>query len=300
VLAAQDYSNNTVTISNIETIDITASGITLAGSDMHNSSSVITGDQAGDTLNVLATTSTGETINISNTATTGAVTMTGLAGADSLTGSATTATTFTGAAGSDVIVGGSAADTVNVLLEAAAADGLTLGGGADSIVIDNASAAGTVSPILVTDYNAGTVATNVDVLTVDESAINAMTTVTALSDTNDTDSDANAAVVVILTADASTVATCDLVVLSQDYATDAAALAGMATAGSDTFTMGGTLDNNDAILIAYYTGSHTNIAVATTTGGTSSDSFDSVETILTMQNVDNTAVLNTGDVTIVA
>jgi hypothetical protein len=298
---SRDYSDNTVTIANIETIDIRDSGSTLAGSVMNGSTALIAGDGGADTLVILATTSTGETIDISNTATTGVVTLTGLAGADSLTGSATTATTFTGAAGSDAIVGGSGVDTVNVLLEAAAADGITLGGGSDSIVIDNASAAATVAPVLVTDYNAGTVATNVDVLTIDESAINAMGTVTALSDTNDTDSDANAAVVVRLTADASTVATCDVVVLSQSYTTDALALAGMATAGSDTFTMGATLDDNDAIIVAYYTGSHTNIAIATMgASGTSSDAFTTVETILTMQNVDNTGVLNTGDLTIVA
>jgi hypothetical protein len=296
-LAAQDYSNNTVSIANIETIDVTASGITLAGSNMHNSSAVITGDAGGDTLNVLATTSTGETVNISNTATTATVTMTGLAGADSLTGSATTTTAFVGAAGSDVIVGGSAADTVTVLLEATAADGITLGGGSDSIVIDNASAAATIAPVLVTDFNAGTAASVVDTLTLDVSALQALTTVTALVDTNDVAITGNL-VFEKLAADASTLGgTRDVVVLANSYATDAAALAGMATAGADTFTMtGNTIEANDAIVIAYYTGTHTNVAIATTNAtSNSSDDFDSVETILTMQNVDATALLSTGD-----
>ena len=297
VLGASDYSNNTVTITSIETLDITASGVSLSGTVMHNSTAVITGNAATDTLGILATVSTGETINISNTATTGVVSITGLAGADNLTGSATTSTTFTGAANSDTIVGGSAADIVNVLFETNAADGITLGGGSDSVVVDNASNAGTVQSVLITDFNAGTVATIVDTITIDASVINSMTTVTALSDSNSVATNGANSVVLILTADNTAIGnTTDVVVLSQDYATDALALAGMATAGADTFTAGGFADN-DGFMVVYFDGTNTNLAIATSGAtGTSSDDFDSLATIFVLGGADYTAILNTGDI----
>jgi hypothetical protein len=297
VLAGADYSALAVSLSNIETLNVAATGGTLAGSHVTGGSYVIVGDNAGDSFTVAAQTATGETVNLANTASTlTVVTITGGNGADSLTGSSTTATTFTGGTGSDTIVGGAGVDTVNITLEAAAADGITLGGGSDSIVMANASAAATISPVLVTDFNAGTVATNVDEFTYDGSSLEALTVLTDLVDTGDTSTDAGDAVVTILTADGTTVGTSDLVVLSTDYATDALALAGMKTAGADTFTMGSTIGDNAGILIAYSDGTHTNVAVAVMgADGTSSNSFDSVSTFLTFQNVDATSILNTGD-----
>jgi len=295
---ATDYSNNTVSFSNIETIDVDANTIKLAGSHVTGGSYVIVGG-AADTLAVNATVSTGETINLANTASTAVVTINGLAGADTLTGSSTTATTLIGKAGSDVIVGGAGADTVTCLFETGAADSVTLGGGADTLNTPTTTAA-TITAITVTDFNAGTSATTVDTFSPSLTALAGLTTVTALSDTADSAATAAAAVVDHITSDGMTVSTAELIVLSQTYANDTAALAGMKTAGSDTFTMGGTLDANDAILVAYYTGANTNIAVATTTGGTSSNSFDSVETILVMSGQNATASLSDGDVTYIA
>jgi acrosin len=297
VLSANDYSAQTISLTSIETINVDASGVSLAGSHLTGGSYVIVGNNGqADTLAVVTTVGTGEAVDLSGTASTAKVTLTGGGGADSLTGSSTTASFFAGAAASDTIVGGAGVDTVTIVFEQSAADKITLGGGSD-VILSTTAGATTLTAVEVTDFNAGTVASAVDTFTPSVQVFPNMTTIGAMSDTNDNNSANGNGTVVRITTDGQTVANADLVVLSGTYATDAAALLGMATAGADTFTMGGgvSLDANDGIMIAYYTGTHTNIAVAASAGGATSDAFDSVETIMVMQNVNNTAVLDSTD-----
>ena len=295
VLAGADYSALAVSLSNIETLNVAATGGTLAGSHVTGGSYVIVGDNAGDAFGVTAQTATGETVDLSNTASTlTVVTLTGNNGADALTGSSTTSTTFIGGTGSDTLVGGSAADTFTVTLEAGAGDGITAGGGADIIQTDTTTAA-TISPVTVTDFNPGTIATTVDIAKMSLTALKGLTTVTDVVDTGANSAANTNNTVVILTADNQTPAAADLVVLSQVYASDAAALAGMATAGSDTFVTTA-LTDNDAVMVAYYTGSATHIAAAVTaSSSTSSDAFDSVETVFILSGVDARATFADGD-----
>jgi hypothetical protein len=295
VLAAADYSALAVSLSNIETLNVAASGITVAGSHVTGGSYVIVGNSAADTLAVTAQTATGETVNLSNTASTlVVVTMNGGNGADNLTGSSTTSTTFVGGTGSDTLVGGAAVDTFTVTLEAAAGDGITSGAGND-IIQTNTVTAATISPVTVTDFDPGTIATTVDSVRPSLTALKGLTTVTDIVDTGANSAGNGNNTVQILTADNQTPTAADLVVLSQVYATDTAALAGMDTAGSDTFVTT-TLTDNDAIMVAYYTGTNTHVAVATTaSASTTSDAFDTCETVFILAGVDARATFADGD-----
>ena len=99
-----------------------------------------------------------------------------------------------------------------------------------------------------------------------------------------------------VTADGATVTDADLVVLSQTYANDAAALAGIKTAGSDTFVTNAALDDNDSIMIAYTDGTNSYIAAATMSAATTdSDDLDSVETLVELTGVSSLANLDTTD-----
>ena len=62
--------------------------------------------------------------------------------------------------------------------------------------------------------------------------------------------------------------------LSQTYANDAAALAGMQTAGSDTIIYGVALTDNDSFAVAYTDGTNSYIAVATASAATLGNSVD--------------------------
>jgi hypothetical protein len=301
VLAAADYSGAVVSLSNIETINVDASGVTLAASAVTGGSYVIVGDNGqADTLAVNAMGGTGETVDLSNTASTAKVTITGSNGADNLTGSSTTASFFVGGTGSDTIVGGAGVDTVTLTMETGASDTVTLGGGSDVLNHNNTTAA-TIVAVNVTDFNSGTVATVVDLYGPSVVGLEGLTGTLNISDTGSTDTAAGDGTVVTLTADNQVATNADLVVLSQNYATDALAQAGMATAGSDTFTTSAAMAIDDSILIAYYDGTNTNIAVATFGAANStSNSIDNVATILILQGADHTATLDSTDLTFVA
>jgi hypothetical protein len=300
--AAADYSASTVSLTSIETLDITNSGVSIAASAVTGGSYVIAGDAAGDTLNVKVVAAVGEVVDLSGTATTGVVTLTGLGGTDTLTGSSTTGMKFVGAAGADTIVGGSGVDTVTFLSETGAADTITLGGGSD-VLNQTATAATTMAITKVTDMNLGTATTAADTFNLSLTAIHGLTTTTALSDTNDNDAVATDGTVVKVTTDGGIITDADLVILSQTYASDTAALNGMKTTGSDTITYGGvaSLDVNDSFMIAYSDGTNLNIAVATVgTSTTTTEGLDSVATILQFTGISSTENLDSTDFAIIA
>ena len=125
-----------------------------------------------------------------------------------------------------------------------------------------------------------------------------LTTVNDLVDTGGASAANSDGTIVTITADASTITDADLVVLSQTYANDAAALAGMKTAGSDTMVFSGALADNDAILVAYTDGTNSYIAAATTSAAsTDSNDLDSVETLVELTGVSSLANLDSGDYT---
>jgi len=223
------------------------------------------------------------------------------AGNDTITGNGG-ADIITGAAGSDTINGGAGADTVTFLSETAAADTITLGAG-DDILNQAATAATTMAITKVTDMDlsTATAAAN-DTFNLSLTAIEGLTTTTDLVDTSANSGAAGDGTVVAITTDGGTVANADLVVLSQSYSTDAAALAGMKSAGSDTITYGAALTDNDSFLVAYSDGTNLNIAVATSGGTTltSSEGLDSVATILQFTGISSTANLDSTDFAIIA
>jgi S-layer protein len=296
VLAAADYSGSTISWSNIETIDISASGITVAGSHVTGGSYVFNANATTDTLGVTAQSATGETIDLSSTSAIGVVTITGAAGTDTLTGSSTTATTFVGAAAADTIVGGGAADTVTFLSETGAADTIT-GGGAGDAFNQAATAAATMVATKITDMTLGTSTTATDTFSLSLTAIKGLTTTTDVVDTSaNSGANGNGTVVAVAT-DGGTIANADLVVLSQTYATDTAALAGMKTTGADTITYGAALTDNDSFFVAYSDGSNINIAVATAGGANlaTTEGLDSVATVLQFTGVTDTSLIDSTD-----
>ncbi|MDC0345886.1 hypothetical protein OAM99_04360 [Planktomarina sp.] len=299
--AAADYSASTVSLTSIETLDITNSGVSIAASAVTGGSYVISGDAAADTLNVKVVAAVGEVVDLSGTATTGVVTLTGLGGTDTLTGSSTTGMKFVGAAGADTIVGGSGVDTVTFLSETGAADTITLGGGSD-VLNQAATAATTMAITKVTDMNLGTASTAADTFNLSLTAIEGLTTTTDLVDSSAVSAIATDGTIVKVTTDGGTIASADLVILSQSYASDTAALNGMKTTGSDTITYGAALTDNDSFLVAYSDGTNLNIAVATTAGGTltTSEGLDSVATILQFTGISSTENLDSTDFAIIA
>ena len=102
--------------------------------------------------------------------------------------------------------------------------------------------------------------------------------------------------------DGAQVSETDMVILSQTYANDAAALAGMKTAGSDTIDYEADLDDNDSFLVAYTDGTNSYIAVATA-GAANKDTtegLDSVATIIELSGISSLANLDTGDFDVIA
>jgi hypothetical protein len=296
VLAAADYSGSTVTLANIETIDISASGITVAASHVTGSTYVFNADATTDTLGVTVQSATGETVNLAGTAAIGVVTITGAAGTDTITSSNTSATTIVGAAGADTIVGGGVVDTITFLSETGAADTIT-GGGGNDVIKQAATTATTMVVTKITDMNLGTSATSKDTFSLSITALEGLTTTSNLSDTSSNDAANGNGTVVAVTTDGGTIANADLVVLSQVYANDTAALAGMKTAGSDTITYGAALANNDSFLVAYSDGSNINIAAATAGAAnlTTTEGLDSVATVLQFVGITDTSLIDSGD-----
>ena len=129
-----------------------------------------------------------------------------------------------------------------------------------------------------------------------------LTTTNDLVDTNTASVGAGAAVVAKVTTDGGTINGADLVVLSQTYANDAAALAGMATAGSDTIAYQTALEDDDSFLVAYTDGTNSYIAVATNNGATkaTTNDLDSVVTIVELTGVSSLANMDTNDYVVIA
>ena len=150
----------------------------------------------------------------------------------------------------------------------------------------------------ISDMDLGTSTTTKDSLKLSITMVEGLTTVTDLVDTGGASAADTDGTIVTITADASTVTDADLVVLSQTYANDAAALAGMKTAGKDTMVFSGALADNDAILVAYSDGTNSYIAAATMSAATTDpDDLDSVETLVELTGVSSLANLDSGDYT---
>ncbi len=323
--------NTNITFSNIEVLDVTAAegNVTFKASQLSGSSYIIDNNDANDVLAIngagtaahvdlstidlsgLSFNSTAKTlINVSSFDTSKFLSsqsfnITGSANVDTITGSANADTitsgggadVITGGKGSDSINGGAGGDTINFQVETTAGDVIT--GGADNDTFQSTTdTAATAGVTKISDMDLGTSTTTKDALKLSITMVEGLTTVTDLVDTGGA-SAANAdGTIVTITADASTVTDADLVVLSQTYANDAAALAGMKTAGSDTMVFSGALADNDAILVAYSDGTNSYIAAATMSAATTdSDDLDSVETLVELTGVSSLAALDSGDYT---
>ena len=232
-------------------------------------------------------------------------TITGSDNTDTITGSANADTinggsgvdAITGGKGSDVINGGAGVDTINFQVETTAGDVIT-GGAGNDIFQSTTDTAATAGVTKITDMDLGTSTTTKDALKLSITMVEGLDTVNDLVDTGGASAADTNGTVVTITADASTITDADLVVLSQTYANDAAALAGMKTAGKDTMVFSGALADNDAILVAYSDGTNSYIAAATMSAATTdSDDLDSVETLVELTGVSSLANLDSGDYT---
>jgi len=138
--ASDDFSGGTLTLSGIETLNVAASGVVLAGSQVTGKGYNIVGNATSDTLAVNAAATTGETIDMAGSSVAlAAVTINGNNGADVITGSATQAMTLNGGAGADTITGGAGGDTFgggdgdDTIVTGAGTNTVDAGNGADSI-----------------------------------------------------------------------------------------------------------------------------------------------------------------------
>jgi hypothetical protein len=229
-------------------------------------------------------------------------TLTGGAAADILTGGAG-ADTLTGGAHSDVIDAGAGDDTIVVINHATQYDTITTGAGADSITYDGSAT--TLASVVVKDMDFGTSSTTVDYISIDLTDINKVvgsSSATVLTDTDGTSISANAALTVkTVTTDGALISGADIVVLSNTYATEAAALAGMATAGNDTF-LTGSFGDHDGMLVAWSDGTDSYLGLAwqaTGSATTSSDGFEGIDTVFTFEGISDLSVLNGSDILIV-
>jgi len=263
---------------------------------------------------IVSATGLGGVLIMNSASTAGSQTITGGAGADTLFGSSS-GDTINGGGGVDTINGGGGNDVINgdaggdEISPDAGVNIITGGGGSDDIHLTTATDSGIAAMLTtVTDFNAGTSTTSVDQIEFD------------LSELNDADGDLTNNVVNLqdgtsgvvastddmsvqrITGDGQTGLAATEIFLLQTGATfqdDAALLTGFA-AGQLTFSTG-TVTDNDAILVGYTTtAGHVNIGIGqfNSTGG-SSDSIDSFQTLVTLQNVD-IANLDGSDFLIVA
>ena len=326
--AGGDYTQ--ATLSNIEVIDIAAGAATFKASQMSGKSFIVDSDGA-DTLtftagtaganqdlstvnlstltfsdtttlvsyttgNTLSTALFNSTVGINLTGTTQADTVATTQNADTISTGAGD-DTITGGKGSDTIDAGAGADTINFQMELTAGDVITGGAGNDAFTMTTDGTA-TMGVTKITDIDLGTATTAKDTINVSITALELLTTTTQLSDTsNNNAANADNGAVAKVTTDGGTIANADLVILSQTYANDAAALAGMKTAGKDTIDYGTDLEDNDSFLVAYTDGTNSYIAVATS-GGTTLDTtegLDSVATIIELSGITSLASLDTTD-----
>ena len=317
-----------LTLASVETVNISLDNLstTTVATAMYDlnldATSATTVTVTGDTGITFANSSltalrTMDAAGVTGTGAAGAVTFTanafdttikGGAGNDALTGGAGNDTitggvgidAISGAAGSDVINGGDGVDTITFTFETAAADTLT-GGAGNDIFKSATTTAATITVVEITDFDLGTATTAADVLQLSDTAMTGLTTTTDMVDTSANSSGNGEGTVVTVTADNQTVANADLVVLSGTYATAAAALAGMKTAGSDTIVYGAALTDNDSYYVAYSDGTDSYIAVATTTATdlATSNGLDTVANIVKLTGISSLANLDSTDFAII-
>jgi S-layer protein len=226
--------------------------------------------------------------------------LTGGTAADSITGGAGN-DALSGLAGADVVNGGAGNDTITFTFETSVHDTLTGGAGNDTFKSATTTAA-TISVVEITDFDLGTASTAADILQLSDAALTGLTVVTDMVDTSANSAAATNNTVVRVTADNQTVANADLVILSGTYASAAAALAGMKTAGVDTIVYGAALTDNDSFLVAYSDGTDSYIAVATTSGTDllTSGGLDSVTNVVKLTGVSSLANFDSTDFAYIA
>jgi hypothetical protein len=123
-----DYKAVALSLTNIESIDLTAGAATVSATTGSGQTMIIKG---GNTLTIADTAGTGATITAANySVASGGLTLTGGAGKDILTASSVSATQIDGAGDNDTINGGGAGDTLN----GDAGNDTISGGGGDDII----------------------------------------------------------------------------------------------------------------------------------------------------------------------
>ena len=238
-------------------------------------------------------------------------TLYGNAGADTVTGGAGTDTIY-GGAGNDTMDGGAGADTIDagdgddsiaIEVHATNVNTVTGGSGSDTFTFNvDGTPATAFADNVITDFNSGTATTAVDKISIDITAIEALTEATDMTDTSANSVGAGAVAVKTVTADGAVITDADVVILSQTYATEGAALLGMATGGADTFQFGSALTDLDTILVAFSDGTDSYIAAVGADTGTNSgtanstsDSFDHIEIFVKLSGVSDLSTLDASD-----
>jgi hypothetical protein len=250
---------------------------------------------------IVSATALGGALVMGAASTAGSQTITGGAGADTLLGSSS-GDTINGGGGVDTIRGGAGNDVINgdagndEIEPDAGVNIVSGGGGSDDVHLTHATNSGIAAMLTtVTDFNAGTSTTSVDQIEFDLSELNDLDGDLSgnVKDMQDGTSGALASgddmSVQRVTGDGQTGLAASEIFLLQTGATfqdDAALLTGFA-AGQLTFSTG-SVTSDDGILIGYTTtAGHVNIGVGQFTGTTgSSDSIDTFQTLVTLENVD--------------
>ena len=251
----------------------TVTGNTLstgAGANIALTTLYITGDQ---NLNI-GTWAAGDAAAIDASDLTGNLTVTAYA---QVSGS------LLGGGGNDVLVGAAAAQALNggagtdTMTGGAGADQYTCGAGNDTLIQTANDAIDTV-----TDFDAGTATTSADTITFSLAAIEARAGIIDLVSASLTTLVATDAITyTALGTDGATPGDFDIIGIIGDYADAAAALAAKT---SWTITYGAAATADDAILIAYTSGTSVRIAVAVNTATATSDGIDGVIDLLILQN----------------
>jgi len=287
----------TIASTTAATINVTGSaGLTLTNA-LGTSTATFNAEAATGAISVTASTTAS---NI--TGGSAGDTLTGGSAADVISGGAGN-DTIDGAANSDVIDAGAGNDTIAVTNHATQYDTITTGSGKDIITYDGAATS--FASVVVKDMDFGTSSTTVDSIKLDLTDVNLLvgsSSATVLKDTDGTNISADVALTVkTVTTDGAAIAGADIVVLSNTYATEATALAGMATAGNDTFLIGSTADHG-GLLVAWSDGTDSYLGVAwqaTASAITSSDGFEGIDTMFTFEGISDLSVLNGTDILIV-
>jgi hypothetical protein len=310
----------TVTAANVEVLNVEANGTTgtstlaLTAAQLKTLDIDSTADEAFDTGTLgtvvqtvdasgfaAATATNAVTVTLSTSAVNGA-TVTGSGNNDALNGSSQNDTinggngndNINGKGGADVIDGGKGTDDITA--GNGGLDMLTGGDDADDfnvIVASTFSSAADKSTI--TDFSAGTSTTATDTVDITIANVNAIattgtfaTTVTnVVTGAGNANVGAGAVTAQKVTGDGAALASgTEMVFLDVGtYATDAIMLAAFA-ASEATFTVGNNVNDNDAVLVAYKTGTDINVAVCQFNGSiATSDLIDGVETLVTLQGI---------------